>query len=486
MYTKAMPAESINPTIDLTSLNLRPEEKVVSAQVVKSATTSKTLSALEALQQLADVDRPEAIGSNGPVIAARALPENKAVTELHLYEVLFGRDALITARFVFSQFPELTRATVKRLAELQGIEHNSAAEEEPGEIVHEVRQPDDPIAQQLTATYGWQWPYYGSIDATPLFVSALATYTKAHGKDFLNERYTGRDGETHTVHDALKAAVQWLKNRMDSNPEGLLESERLNRSGGTLNQGWKDSPDAYHHADGTLANTEQGVASIEVQVLLYDALLDASELYTDAEKTDLQNRAKALRQTLFHYFWIEDERGSYFALGTDRDATGKLRPLKVRTSNMGHVLTSRLLDENDPENTQRKNALVQTLFASDMLTAYGIRTLSANENRFRPTSYHNGTIWPWDTYHIAIGLRRHGFEKEAERLEQSVRSVLTTTKLFPEFVSGANDPAPLLPNHRIKVRDTTNGFTHFIEQPPQQIQAWTVGAAVALAAPKKG
>lgn len=472
-------ADAIDPALDRKALRLRPEEELLHAEVVRAVLPTRRLTALEALMLLTDASRPEDIGQHGPAVAARVLPENWHHPALRLYEALFGRDALLTAWFVLEWFPELARTTIRRLAELQGEHRIGANEEEPGEIVHEYRLPDDPIAQALTKRRRWQWPYYGSIDATLLFIRLIARYVERFGPTLLQETITDEHGHNKTVQMALEVAVAWLQSKMNENPEGLVESRRLNKYGGNVNQAWKDSIDAYHHNDGTLANTDSGVASIEVQALAYDALLDVIRLLPDAAVV-LKEKAERLKKTIFTVFWVGDKQGEYFALGTDRDPRGKLRPLRVRASNMGHVLNSRLLDGKDPVTVKMKETSVEALFATDMLNVSGIRTLSTRENRYRPNSYHNGSVWPWDTFYISLGLERQGYHQLAKDLWQRLDYVFKATKKFPEFVSGEDTPEPIVPNCLVEVRDTKYHFKHFTEQPPQEIQAWSVATAVAL------
>lgn len=440
----------IDPRIDPSTIPLRPEEKLISAQLVDIKKPKKPLSALEALQLLAGVDRPEDIGKRGPVVASRIYSGHEAVIALRLYEVVFGRDSLIVARLVEDQFPELTHTTVEYLAQRQGKRYNESAEEEPGKIVHENRPPEDPIAISLTKTRSWGWPYYGSVDATPLFITAAFASDQAG-----------------VLEKNVQAAARWLLKKMSENPEGLLESRPLNPKGQNMIQSWKDSLDSHHHADGSLANFSAGIASIEVQGYVYDALL-ACGLKTKAEK---------LRAVILEKFWIEDEKGGYFALGSDRDASGKLRLLDVRTSNIGHLLTSQLLDGDDVQDIREK--LVKTLFSEELLSKRGIRTLATHENRYRPNSYHNGSVWPWDTMWISLGLLRHGYTKEAKDLWGRILAMIAETKRFPEFVSG-DDIQPPLNRRRIVVHDTHYNFNNTIEQSPQEIQSWTVASVVAI------
>lgn len=484
---------SIDPSVDTSDVKLRPEETFVTVKRIPRSTTEQQLTATGALQLLADVDSPDAIGKNGPVMAARVAKHTEENRELKMYEALFGRDALITALFVFHIYPELTRSTLIRLAELQGVKQNIQAEEEPGEIPHEVRDEHDPVRKELTEAHGWEWPYYGSIDATILFIRLFTRYVLECDYGFLDQTYKAQDNSTKRMIDAFDAACAWLMYKMDENDEHFVESRRLNSKSGTVNQAWKDSLDAYHHADGTLANSAFGITSIEVQAYAYDALLDASQVcrkmvshhYTKhTGRNDhiaiFEQRAEKLRKSIWDLLWIEDDRGGYFALGSDRDEQGNIRPLKVRSSNMGHLLNSRLLDGDDAEVLRRKELLVKTLFSSDMCNVSGIRTLSSYENRYRPNAYHNGSVWPWDTYYIALGLRRQGYIEQAQNLESKIMHVIQTTKVYPEFVSGDDALEPHMPDRSIGISDSRYSFEHFIEVPPQKIQAWTVAAAVAI------
>ena len=462
--------------IDPKTIPLRPEEKLISAQLIPARKPAQPLSAIAALQLLAGASRPEDVGQNGPVKASAAFPENQAIPELRSYEAVFGRDSLIAASFLFDQFPLLTRATVIRLAELQGVKYANSSEEEPGKIVHEARPPDDPITPFLVNTWGWKLPYYGTVDAAPLFISAAARYAKTHALSFLQETFVGRSGATRAIAQAVDAALNWLKKKLDNSPDGILESRRLNTKGGLIAQSWKDSPDAHHHASGELVDFNTSLSSIDVQAKAFDALHDAAELFP-AQAEDLLARAAKLQSAVLEKFWIEDSRGGYFALGSERDRRNNLRLLNIRTSNMGHLLNSRLLDGD--RLAHRRNELVKTLLSPRLLARAGIRTLADHENRYRPYSYHNGSVWPWDTFWISLGLLRHGYAAEARDIWRRILNVMRETNRFPEMVCGADDQ-PLIANRLIKVRDTKYNFENRIEQPPQEIQAWTVASVLAI------
>lgn len=465
-------------------------------------------SSLEQMMRLTRSPSPDAIGTHGPSVASLAfevsmktsvepgespldwengnsIPHMPAPEHLRLYEVVFGRDSLRVAIDLISSYPELARTTVLKLAELQGIITDQAREEQPGKIVHEARDANDPLAVKLTEELGWGWPYYGTIDATPEFIRTLTAYCRLteenHG--FLTEPYTDRSQTERTISYALDAAVEWILANLDSNPEGLLEYKAV-LPRGIENQVWKDSWDSYHHADGTLANHNQSIASIEVQTTTYDALLDAALLYEDAlddpeKAARLRDRATRLKRSIIDLFWTED-KGGYFVLGTDRDDAGNLRQLKIRTSNMGHALNSRLLEDDTPESNRMRDALVRQLSSPELLTPSGIRTLASDEVRFRPGAYHNGSIWLWDTHHIAKGLRRHGYHDFADELDRRLLHVVNVTKIFPEYVRGDGNDIPSINTQTIVVWDEWGQRKNQIEQPPQEVQAWTVAAILAI------
>lgn len=447
-------------------------------------TPSEPPSSIRELQRLAQVKAEGEVGAFGPALAAIALerPGETISPELRKYEALFGRDSLRVALDVLPMYPLLMHATIHSLASLQGVTTHTAREEEPGRIVHEHRGPDDPIAQEITSRYGWEWPYYGSVDATPQYMHAIFEYTRSvpGGSSLLRETTRGLDGQTRTIGDTYRAALTWLENRMNANSEGLVEYKSAIPEG-IENQVWRDSWDSYFHADGTLANRTRGIASVEVQQLAYDALREAAVVFEsefeDREKAaSLRARAETLREKIIEHFWV-DEKGGYFALGTDRDEEGALRQLKIRTSNMGHLLRSRLLAG---ENYRPfREAIIAQLFSPEMLNISGIRTLASDEVRFRPGAYHNGSVWLWDTYYIAEGLRYHGYYGLATFLADKIHTVINVTQKFPEYVRGDDLPIPTVNPRVVDVWDQHAQRVNRIEQPPQEVQAWSVAADIA-------
>ncbi len=463
---------------------LLPGEELRSITPHPLRTSTERASSTKQLLRLTKALHIDDIGKAGPSIASLPLELSEVTTptpdHLRLYEVVFGRDSLRVAIDLIGSYPELAKTTILTLACLQGATYNTDSEEEPGRIVHEARDENDPQAQRLTHERGWHWPYYGSVDATPEFIRTLAAYTKLSEENyqFLSQTYVDKNGTERTVTYALEMALEWISKRLLQNDEGLLEFKSTLPLG-IENQVWKDSWDAYHHENGELANHQKGIASIEVQVTTYDALIDAAEIFEDVFED--QTRANALRAqahtletAILKHFWTED-KGGYFVLGTDRANDGTLRQLKIRTSNMGHVLNSRILEGDDPEITRRRQATIQHILSPTLLCEAGVRTLASDEFRFRPGAYHNGSVWLWDTHHIAKGLRRHGAVEAADAIDARMLKVIERTNMFPEYVRGEQEDIAV--NHRTVVLwDTTYKRENVVEQPPQEVQAWTVAA----------
>jgi len=402
---------------------------------------------LAELCKLARVERPEEVGRNGPLIAARATDANSGEAALRLFEIVYGRDSLMAALFVGDLFPLLREATVLYLADYQGQRYDAWHEEEPGRIAHMIWNPN------RDTNLGY--PYFGTVDATPHFISAAMHAIQARPTF---------EGE---IRDALAAAVAWLLRRLASDNLGLLSHQRVN-SHGIANQVWKDSWDSMSHVDGTVANHTAPVASLEAQALAYDALVEVGELHA----------ADRLARSVEQHFWL----GDFYAIGVDRDpVAGTPRPLATRASNMGWLLRSRLLDGRE----DRQRGIVELLFSDEFLAESGVRTLSSREVRFRPRSYHNGTVWPHDNYVISLGLEQRGFVDEAIELRGRIASFSRATHRFPEFVAGGEPGDTLVTKRIVDVYDTVNDRSNRIEQPPQEIVCWTVAAMVAIEQPRR-
>lgn len=436
------------------------------------------ISPIAALCRLADVDDAAAIGDHGPVIASRAA-RSDAAKELRLFEVLFGRDSLICALLVAEPYPKLLHATVTRLAALQGIIDRPAAEEQPGRIVHEARDPSDPIAQRITRSGGWEWPYYGSVDATPLFV--IACRLLEHSKPgALAEVVVGRDAVPITLAQSCARALGWLGRRIEQSPSHFVET-RPTLAGGLANQSWKDSWDAYSHPDGRVAKAP--LSSAEVQGFAYDALAFAPELagaYPDALSSAEVEALETLRSNLrssFRALYVLDGDGPPIAAGVDYATDGTPTPLRVGESNMGHLLSGSLFDDLEVDGLAER--VTEYLLSSVMLAGAGVRTLAADAARYRDGAYHNGSVWLWENAGFALGLHRRGLDAEARDLSRRIVSACHTFGAFPEFARGGDEIAF---NTRIVDIEDARGRRNRIEQPPQQIQAWTVAGVIALEA----
>jgi glycogen debranching enzyme len=437
-------------------VKLLPGERVAQVQELDLVDPPAMPDALAELCKLTGVERPEEIGDHGPAVGARVSDANAGEDALRLFEIVFGRDSLTVALIVSELFPKLLETTLLHLARYQGRVDESAREEEPGRIAHEIRD--------IESDGVWGFPYYGSVDATALFVRA-AVRAIEHRPAFRGE-----------IGNALDVAVGWLLRRLAADELGLLSHLRTNPHG-LENQVWKDSWDSMSHADGSVCNHAAPVASVEAQALAYDALLDAAPLSATPEL--LTTAAARLAAAVETHLWLDDPEGGFYAIGVDRDpVSGEARPLATHASNMGWLLGSRLLDGAELE--ARRQRIADLLFSPEFLADGGIRTLSSREARFRPRAYHNGNVWACDNYLISLGLEQRGFVDEASELRQRIAAACRQTHRFPEFVAGDEPGSPLIAKRIVDVFDAVNDRMNRVEQPPQEIQGWTVAAMVAI------
>jgi glycogen debranching enzyme len=307
----------------------------------------------------------------------------------------FGRDSLITSYFALPFQPTLAEATLQALADMQATEYDDFRDAEPGKIMHELRRGI--LARSGVTPHS---PYYGSHDATLLFLIVLDEY----------ERWTGDTALVRKLEGAARAAVSWLEGPADLDGDGFLEY-RSRSSKGLRNHCWQDSDDSILFPDGTRA--EPPIATCEIQGYAYDARLRTARLarkvWNDSALAErLERDAAALRERFEEVFWLGRRR--FYALALD----GEKRPVDTLTSNPGHLLWSGIVP---PE---RAKILVRRLLGKDMFTGWGIRTLSARERPYSPLRYHDGTVWPHDTALIAEGMRRYGFREEATRVAHAL------------------------------------------------------------------
>ena len=328
------------------------------------------------------------------------------------FATLFGRDSIITALAVLPFNPELAALTLRTLAEMQGTQINQAREEQPGKIVHEIR------AGEMAATGEIPFGrYYGSIDSTPLFLWLYGRCVATTGNLALAEE----------LWPSAERALAWIDRWGDCDGDGYVEYIRKTPHG-LANQGWKDSSVAISHANGELAHAP--IALAEVQGYVYAAWVSvagvAARLGHSGVAGRLAERAAALRKAFSRDFWLEPERTVALALDAEK------QPCRVMTSNAAHCLATGLLDPDQAA------SLSQRLFGDDVFSGWGIRTLGANERRYNPMSYHNGSVWPHDNGIAATGLARYGNRAGALRILEGLfdAAVHLETASLPELFCG--------------------------------------------------
>jgi glycogen debranching enzyme len=307
------------------------------------------------------------------------------------FMTVFGRDTIITCLQTLLFGPELAWTALRVLADLQARDDDPAVDAEPGKIVHEVRRGK--CAQH------WFPAYYGTADATPLYLVLLSEVW----------RWTDERALVRELKDPALRALEWIDRYGDLDGDGFVEYRR--RSGrGLENQSWKDSWDSQRFTDGRLAAAP--IAPCEVQGYVYDAKRRTAELarevWRDRELADrLDREAEELRERFNASFWV-DRRGGYYALALDADK----QPVDSLCSNMGHLLWSGIVP------LHRVDAVVDGLMGDDLWSGWGVRTMSSADAGYSPLSYHNGTVWPHDNSLIAWGLSAYGRWPEAWRIVQ--------------------------------------------------------------------
>jgi glycogen debranching enzyme len=326
------------------------------------------------------------------------------------FMTVFGRDTIITCLQTLLFGPELARSALEVLANLQATEDDPATDAEPGKIVHEIRRGK--------AATNWFSAYYGTVDATPLYLILLSEVW----------RWTDDAALVRHFKEPALRALAWIDEYGDRDGDGFVEYGKRSE-GGLDNQSWKDSWDSERFSDGTIA--EPPIAPVEVQGYVFDAKRRLAELAREvwrerALAERLERDAKDLRERFDEAFWSE-ERGGYYVLALD----GEKRQVDSLCSNIGHLLWSGIVPPNRVDN------IVDRLMGPDLWSGWGVRTMSSADAGFNPLSYHNGTVWPHDNSLIAWGLARYSRWAEAHRI---IRRMLNAAGHFdyqlPEVFAG--------------------------------------------------
>jgi len=403
--------------------------------------------------------------------AAVPLKHHAQIPEQNLFRCLFGRDALLISNLLGLRVPDLEFNVVKALGMVQGRKFDDLSEEEPGRIAHEVREQDDVRAQELVANGNWRFPYYGAVDATLIWLKAVARISK-RSPDSLDFVLDGLPLWRRAI-----SATEWTLRRLET-PSGLIEAKRSNPHG-IQNQVWKDSEDSYMHADGALARGGS-TASIETVGEAYDALRSAIEIQRlrpnadwPTSTSELMSEAISLRGRLIDLLWLGDR----FALGTERVRTGEQIAFDSHGSNQGRLLDSMILEGDDM--LEYRSAIADALCDPQLLGESGLRTLSASHPSYRPGGYHTGSAWPMDGVFSARGLAKFGFNREALMLLSRTKSALESIGGYPEFFRSDPSENGLITTHVTDVvseKISDRGHSNRVCQPPQMIQGWTVGA----------
>ncbi|WP_436497953.1 amylo-alpha-1,6-glucosidase [Actinokineospora sp. HUAS TT18] len=308
------------------------------------------------------------------------------------FMALFGRDSLLTSWMALPLDQRLALGTLQTLADHQGTKVDPVTEEEPGRILHEVR-----LGREAALHLGGGTAYYGTADATPLFVALLGEL----------HRWGMSATDLADLLPAADRALRWIEEYGDRDGDLFVEYERATESG-LRNQGWKDSFDGVNDAVGRLGVPP--IALAEVQGYVYAAYRARARLATavGADPTGFDEKAERVKAAFNERFWLPD-RG-WYAIGLDADK----RPLDALTSNLGHCLWTGIIDDD------KAQAVADALTGPGLWTGFGIRTLSKDMGAYNPMSYHNGSVWPHDSAIAAAGLMRYGFVEQATQVAEGL------------------------------------------------------------------
>ncbi len=373
-----------------------------------------------------------------PIAGGRSLP----AAGLPWFMTMFGRDSIFTSLQALPFVPELAATTLRVLGEWQGSRRDDFRDEDPGRILHEMRYGEMAAFEERPHS-----PYYGSVDATPLWVILLDEY----------ERWTGDRKLVRDLEYEARAALDWIVEYADLMGNGYISYKRRNEESGLENQAWKDSWNSISYHDGRLPGFPR--ATCELQGYAYDARIRGARLarlvWKDVSYAErLEREAADLKRRFNAEFWVRD--GEYFALALDADGS----QVDALASNIGHLLWSGIVDAAHVE------PIVRHLMGPRLYSGWGVRTLAEGEGRYNPIGYHLGTVWPFDNSIIAWGLRRAGYAEEAARIASDILDAAVVFEgRLPEAFGGY-----------------PRGLTKYPVQYPTACspQAWSTGAPLLL------
>ncbi len=446
----------------------------------------------------------EFIASNDPDLGNSFIDQVQAPNGYGLFAstgpnyqyAVFGRDSIEAAEDLVATHPELAKEIMFTMAHFQGQTYSHSNEEEPGKLHHEYRSVRwggrlaPPAALKVFGEIAPKWGgdehemrYYGSFDASVLFVRLVHRYCQLYGLAILSQEIVGYAHTRQTLHHHVRKATLWFAERITASPWGLFEYKRLNPDG-ISHQAWEDSEQAYLHTDGSHVNAKDGVAAVELQAYAYDALLAAADIaaVTPDEANAWRQLAKSLQAKAVESLWMDDTK--YFAMGLDRADDSALRQIQTLNSNAGLLLDSRLLLDL-PENKRKTKIehIVRQLFSEDFLTPAGLRVRAKRHLSLVDfADYHGASVsWPKQTYDVAKGLRRHGYAVLADLLEACILHAVTEAGEFYEFFLVS--PENVAKYHYRQESPNEPTFHAFgAANTPEPGQAWTISAVLAIVA----
>lgn len=398
--------------------------------------------------------------------ASGTFEHHENVAEQGLFRCLFGRDSLIISSLLKQHNAALQINTICALAAFQGREFAWKSEEEPGRIPHEVRDSGDLQGAKIAAESAWHFPYYGSVDATLLWLTALDEVAQ-NDPSILDRQIEGQS----LAHRAELASA-WVLNRLDSD-SGYIRSNLANPQG-ILNQVWKDSGDSYLTISGKVA-TGSATVSVETISQTFDALLAASRLAKlsthqwHITPTELVFSAETLKGKLLNSWWLGDRFAMGLAVIDEKEVL-----LDAIASNQWRLLDSEILADFGSSNFVKE--LVNSVTDTEILGPNGIRTLGKSNPRYRPGGYHTGSSWPMDAALIVRGLLRRGARAEANAVATKTIRAIEKVGAYPEFFRSDESEKLGISRFVIDVWDAQLARSNRICQPPQMLQGWTIAA----------